>query len=161
MLDRVFERLLVTYPADPSSDGKRRWLCQCACGRTKVVREKTLLNGRTRSCGCLNSELSAERAASRVKHGHAGGKTPTYASWQSMRTRCLNPNDEHWPDYGARGITVCQRWDDFVAFLADMGERPARKTLDRIDVNGNYEPSNCRWATSLEQARNKRPAKAR
>lgn len=75
-----------------------------------------------------------------------------------MIKRCTNPNDkDHWKDYGGRGITICERWRSFKDFLADMGERPDGRTLDRIDVNGNYEPGNCRWATKSEQQRNKRP----
>jgi hypothetical protein len=92
---------------------------------------------------------------------HNGGPTPTYRSWQAMRQRCTNPTNASWAHYGGRGITVCERWQDsFESFLADMGERPTGRTLDRVDVDGNYEPGNCRWATPLEQARNKRPRTA-
>lgn len=93
-------------------------------------------------------------------HGMRG--TPTHNSWRSMKHRCLNPKGRQYPDYGGRGITVCARWMKFENFLADMGERPGKEySLDRIDNDGNYEPSNCRWATRSEQQKNKRPAKRR
>jgi hypothetical protein len=91
-----------------------------------------------------------------VKHGHSGKRTPTYFSWQNMRQRCNYPKDVNYVRYGGRGVTVCERWNTFENFIADMGERPAGRTLDRIDPYGNYEPANCRWATRKEQEANKR-----
>lgn len=93
-----------------------------------------------------------------MKHGHRTKyrKTPTYHSWAKMKTRCNNPHAHNYEYYGGRGITVCERWSSFKNFLEDMGERPENKTLDRIDPNGNYEPSNCRWATAKEQRVNQR-----
>lgn len=101
-----------------------------------------------------------------VTHGHSrvgptGSPSATYATWQAMRRRCSDAGSDGWKWYGGRGIVVCERWQDsFSCFLADMGEKPSsRHTIDRMNPNGHYEPGNCRWATSSEQARNRRPVK--
>jgi len=107
-------------------------------------------------------EVISDQRKSEATHGNTrGGKeTRTYRSWRSMMKRCYNKNTKDFSNYGGRGITVCERWrNSFESFLSDMGERPESKTLDRIDVNGNYEPSNCRWATHVEQSYNKRISK--
>jgi hypothetical protein len=142
-------RLTVVGPAH--HDGKRQyWQCACDCGSTVLVRQD-YLKGRKKSCGCLHREVTAAR---NVIHGWTG--TKTFQSWRSMRARCYIATSHRFDRYGGRGIAVCDRWrDSFVAFLADMGERPAGKTLDRINNDGNYEPGNCRWATSSEQGRNR------
>jgi hypothetical protein len=121
----------------------------CSCGQKVVVRRSRVKHGYTRSCGCLATEnLQA------VKHGHHGSRT--YASWIAMRRRCLVTTDKDYPRWGGRGIRICPQWGEFENFLADMGERPEGTTLDRVDVDADYAPDNCRWATPSEQQRNRR-----
>lgn len=113
----------------------------------------------------ISDEARERMSRDRTKHGHARSRgeqrqgTSTYYIWAAMVQRCTNPNNADWPDYGGRGITVCERWRDFRNFLADMGEHPAGMSIDRVDNNRGYEPGNCRWATGKQQARNSRKVK--
>lgn len=129
---------------------------KCECGKEKIVQLGNIRSGKTLSCGCIRRKQVAAR---NFVHGLAG--TSEHNIWQSMRQRCENPNDARFEDYGGRGIAVCQRWQTFENFYADMGPRPQGRSIDRIDNDGNYEPGNCRWATGQQQAANRRPAKAR
>lgn len=129
--------------------GQAIWMCRCACGTEKPVIMASMQKGRSTSCGC---EAIGKRTLKQTKHGMAG--TTTYKSWHQMHQRCAG---KHGHDYYLRnGITVCDRWSLFEHFFADMGPRPEGTTLDRIDGTKGYEPSNCRWASSLTQANNRK-----
>jgi hypothetical protein len=146
--------------------GKARWECRCDCGGSVFAVTGSLRSGNTQSCGCLKRERIAEAC---LTHGHARAKArhPQYGPWGAMIQRCTNKNSPSYEDYGGRGIKVCTRWrygesdkSGFECFLADMGERPSPDhTLDRVNNDGNYEPSNCRWATGEQQRLNRRVTK--
>ena len=133
------------------------WDCRCECGSLVIVRGGNLHSGSTKSCGCLRRDHAKQL---KIKHGHApkrGRPSREYRSWQAMKRRCFVSDNDNYRYYGGRGITVCERWkNSFENFMADMGPRPKRRTLDRIDSDGNYEPGNCRWATGSEQRLNQR-----
>lgn len=129
--------------------GKRSYVeCLCDCGENKLIRIDILEAGGAKSCG---------HQRSRVREEHGRSYDKTYRVWRSMKLRCGNPKDRQFKNYGARGIKVCERWlHSYANFMADMGPRPEGLTLDRKNNNGNYEPDNCRWATTKEQGRNMR-----
>ncbi len=128
-------------PSDPSRT--TRWFCGCICGAETLVRSSALRSGHSQSCGCMGkARLERDK---------------TYNAWSAMRQRCRNPNNPAWPNYGGRGISVAPEWDDFETFLREVGPAPSLQfSLDRKDHNGNYEPGNVRWASSRQQARNRR-----
>lgn len=147
--------LSVVSRAEGTCNGQALWLCLCDCGQHRVVRGADLRKQHSMSCGCSWKD-SPSTTHGHARHKSKGGNTPTYRSWASMRLRCRDPQQKAWPSYGGRGIRVCDRWQAFENFLADMGERPDGTSIDRIDPNGHYEPGNCRWATRSEQGKTKR-----
>lgn len=134
----------IEYSGEKDKFGVLLWICRCQCGTQRPVKASNLRSGTSTNCGCQGRNF---------KHGLT--KTRTFKSWDSMRQRCLNPNDPTYHRYGARGISICERWSSFEAFLADMGERPDGTSLDRIKNDQGYEPGNCRWATPKEQQANR------
>lgn len=143
-----------------STGGKRQWNCVCACGTTGIIPASNLRMGRSLSCGCVRAE-KAIRQLREQNVTHDASNSREYRSWAHMRHRCSNPNSHAWRWYGGRGITVCERWQKFENFLADMGPRPPATTLDRIDGSQGYSKENCRWATADIQGANKRPRMSR
>lgn len=151
-----FFRLTAMEPLDNNFNSNTTWKCQCACGNTWNVKAGHLKSGNTKSCGCLKREKSTANGHANKTHGLT--KTVEYKTWSAMKRRCYNPETESYSDYGARGITVCERWkNSFENFLADMGKRPSNEhSIERINVDGHYEPGNCKWGTIDEQNNNKR-----
>ena len=153
LTEQRFGRLIALSRAENDKNQQKRWNCICDCGKLTTVYAGNIKCGETKSCGCLRMEESSTREKT---HGMA--KSSEYNIWAGMKARCINIKHPAFERYGGRGIKVCDKWlESFEKFYEDMGERPSVKhSLDRIDNNGSYELSNCRWATDLEQARNTR-----
>lgn len=138
------------------SEQPKKWVCLCDCGTVLPVLRGSLTNDNTKSCGCGKIEATIRRST-KHNHAHMGNKSTEYRIWAGILTRCRNSKHHSYVWYGGRGINVCDRWIDFTKFLEDMGLRPSAKhSIHRIDNDGDYEASNCKWATAIEQANNSR-----
>lgn len=162
LTSKRFGRLVVLNRAEDkvSKSGYKTimWNCRCDCGNTKVIRGKCLSGGITKSCGCYAKEVMSS-----IKKKHGDNGTRLYAIWDSMRQRCYNKNNKAYPNYGGRGISVCEEWNDYNNFKKwsidsgyDINATRGKCTLDRIDVNSDYTPCNCRWVDMKSQSNNKR-----
>ena len=146
MIGQRFGKLVVVSRAENDKKGQARWLCQCDCGGSTITTRYNLITGQTKSCGCILRSPKTTELDKRLSGVHS-----------NMKARCNNPNNTHYRHYGGRGITVCEEWqhvDKFREWAYNNGYKPGL-TIDRIDVNGNYEPSNCRWVTMQEQSYNR------
>ena len=164
---QTFGRVTALEYVGVSEDRRALWKCSCACGRTFITRGKDLRNGKVKSCGCSRREHCSNRMRG-INTTHGLRHTRLYTVWRDMKLRVLNPNHKSYPQYGGRGICICAEWLDFKAFYdwaMGNGYDPEAPfgicTLDRVDANGNYEPSNCRWVDMKTQANNRRKSQKR
>jgi len=154
----TYNKWTVIGETPDNAKSEARWMCRCSCGAESLVRARSLVSGRSKSCGrCLTQVPKVKKQALPLSDGTHIRTFPEYQVWQGVRRRCYDTKYLSYSRYGGRGIKVCQRWlDSYENFLNDMGRRPTpAHSIDRIDLNGDYEPSNCRWATVIEQNRNK------
>ena len=148
---RRYGRLIALRPTEQRLDKAVVWECRCDCGNVCFRSQRNLHSRRTTSCGCKRAEF-----LSGGKPTHRMSNTSTYAIWAGIKRRCLNARTPSFQGYGAKGITICERWrDSFEAFLDDMGTRPSGMQIDRIDYRGPYAPGNCRWVTPMQQQNNR------
>lgn len=146
-----FGRLKVNHIAGRNKHNQILWHCTCECGKEAVVIGHLMRYGYTQSCGCLHREM-----ASKINLSHGMAQKPIYRIWRSMMQRCYDKNSNAYGRYGGRGISVCESWQDFNSFYADMGDRPEGLSLERVDNDGDYSPENVVWADAKAQARNRR-----
>lgn len=151
LIGETFNKLTVIAPSEKDLSGSVRWVCKCDCGNTITVLARSIVRGHTKSCGCIKSESIRE---SQTTHGLSN--TRQYKTWASMMRRCYTVSEKAYPRYGGRGIRVCDEWHDFKNFWKDMGgSYGATLTLERIDINKDYCPENCEWATMQKQSMNR------